>query len=58
MRPLFNENKQQIDKNKKKMQNYVKLVFFRRKIISKETKAINYEIKNLNMFVYFSKGSP
>ena len=41
--PLINENKQQWDK-KKKMQNYVILVFFRKKFISKDMKAINYKI--------------
>ena len=55
MWPLINENKQQLDI--KKMQNYV-LVFFRKKFISKDMKAINYEMKKLNRFVHSSKGSP
>ena len=45
-------------KEKKKMQNYVILVFFSKKIISKDIKAINNKMKNLNRFVYSSKGSP
>ena len=47
MGPLINENKQQLDKKGKNIQNYVILVFFRKKFISKD-KAINYNIKNLN----------
>ena len=31
---------------KKKMQNYVILIFFRKKFISKDMKAINYKIKS------------
>ena len=30
----------------KKMQNYVILIFFRKKFISKDMKAINYKIKS------------
>ena len=56
MRPLIDENKQKKDK-KKKTQNYVILVFFRKKIISKDMKAIDYKMKKLNRFVYSSKGS-
>ena len=44
MRPLSNENKQQLDKIEK-MQNYVIRVFFSKKIISKDIKAINYKMK-------------
>ena len=54
---LFIENKQQLEK-KKKMQNYVILAFFRNKFISKDIKAINYKLKNLNVFVHSSKGNP
>ena len=57
--PLINENKQQFDKKKrKKMQNYVILVFFRKKFISKDMKAINYKMKTMKRLVYSSKGSP
>ena len=58
MWPLINENKPKLDKNEKKMQNYVILVFSRKKFISKDKKAIKYKIKNLNRFFYSSKGSP
>ena len=44
MRPLINENKQQLDK-KEKMQNYV-ILFFRKKFVSKDMKAINFKMKN------------
>ena len=54
--PLITENKQQLEKEK--MQNYVILVFFRKKFISKDMKAINYKMKNLNRFVRSSKRSP
>ena len=57
MWPLINEIEQQLDK-KKKMQNYVILVFFRKIFISKDMKAINYKMKILNRFVHSSKGSP
>ena len=46
---------------KKKMQNYVILVFFRKKFISKDMKdmkAINYKMRAMNRLVYSSKGSP
>ena len=43
MWPLINKNKQQLDK-KEKMQNYVILVFFRKKFISKDMKSINRKI--------------
>ena len=56
MWPLINQNKQQLGK-KKKMKNYVKLVFFRKKFISKDIKAINYKLKNLKRLVYSSRGS-
>ena len=55
--PLINENKQKLDK-KEKTQNYVILVFFRKKFISKDMKTINYKIKKLNRFVYSSNGNP
>ena len=56
MWPLINENKQQLDRKKK--QNYVLLVFFRKKkIISKDMKTIKYKMKRLNRFVHSSKGS-
>ena len=53
----YYENKQQLDKTEK-TQNYLILVFFRKKFISKDMKAINYKIKKLNRFVHSSKGSP
>ena len=40
------------------MQNYVILVFFEKKFISKDMKGINYKMKHLNRFVHSSKGSP
>ena len=40
------------------MQKYVILVFFRKKFISKDMKAVNYKTKKLNRIVYSSKGSP
>ena len=57
MWPLIIENKQQLDK-KKKMQNYVILVFFRKKFISKDIKALNYKMKNLKRFNHSSKENP
>ena len=58
MWPLINENKQQLDEKEKKLQNYIILVFFRKKFIYKDIKAIKYNMNNLNRFVYFSKGIP
>ena len=40
------------------MQNYVIFVFFRKKFISKDMKAIKYKMKKLNRFVHSSKRSP
>ena len=57
MWPLISENKQKLDKEEK----YAKLCkacFFRKKFISKDIKAINYKMSNLNRFVHSSKGSP
>ena len=45
MWPVINEKKQQLDKKEKKMQNYVILVFLRKKFISIDIKAINYKIE-------------
>ena len=56
--PFINEYKPQFDKNEKKMQNYEIPVFFRKKGISKDMKAINYKMKRLSRFVHSSKGSP
>ena len=58
MCPLINKNRQQLDEKRKKMQNYVIIVFFRKKFISKDMKAINYKMKKLNRFVYSSKRRP
>ena len=54
MWPLIKENMQQSDKNEKnaKLCNYC---FFRKKFISKDMKAINYKMKNLNRFNQSSK---
>ena len=54
---LINENKQQLDKNEKKAK-LCNTCFFRKKFISKDIKAINYKMKNLNRFVHSSIGIP
>ena len=58
---LFGRSLLKISNNKtkrKKMQNYVKLVFFRKKFMSKDIKAIKYKMKKLYRFVNSSKESP
>ena len=55
---LVIENKQQLDKERKKANLCNICFFFEKKFISKDIKAINYNMNDLNRFVYSSKGSP
>ena len=56
MWPLKNENKQQLNK-KEKNAKLCNTCFFRKKFISKDIKANNYKMKNLNRFAHSFKGS-
>ena len=58
MWPLISENKQQLDKKEKNAKLIINCFFFEKKFISKDIKAINYKLINLNRFVHSSKGSP
>ena len=57
MWPFISETRLQVDKKEKRAKVCNNFDFFRKKIISKVMKDINYKMKHLNRVVYSSKGN-
>ena len=55
MWPLIHENKQQLDKKEKKMQNYVKFVFFEKNLFPKTWKPLITKWKSWIGSIIFPK---